>query len=58
LRIDAAGNTAIDDARTRINALFTPFVFTWRREPGLLGSWRLVTFDHPELDLGKFRDRW
>lgn len=58
LRIDAGGSAEVDNARTKINALFTPFEFTWQREPGFTGAWRLVGFDHPDLDLRQFRPRW
>jgi hypothetical protein len=58
LRVDASGNHVIDQARVRVNSLFTPFTFSWRRENGVFGAWHLVTFDHPELDLTQFRSRW
>lgn len=58
LRVDAEGPGNIADARATVNALFTPFVFEWRREPGFTGAWKLVHFDHPEFDLGRYRPRW
>lgn len=58
LRVDAEGPGNIADARATVNALFTPFVFEWRREPGFTGAWKLVRFDHPEFDLGRYRPRW
>jgi len=58
LRVDAEGPGSIGDARASINALFTPFVFEWRREPGFTGAWKLVRFDHPEFDLARYRPRW
>jgi hypothetical protein len=58
LRLDAEGDRRVGEARATINALYTPFVFTWRREPGFTGAWKLVSFDQPELDLGKFRAGW
>jgi hypothetical protein len=57
LRLDADGGGQVGEARTAINALFTPFVFTWRREPGFAGAWKLTSFDHLELDLAQFRAR-
>lgn len=58
IRIEADGGGQVPAARAAVNALFTPFTFEWRREPGLVGAWRLVRFDHPELDLTRFRSRW
>ncbi len=58
LRLDAEGPQPIADARTDVNALFTPFVFTWRREPGFAGAWKLSSFDQPEFDLARYRNRW
>lgn len=58
LRVDADGPGSIPEARATVNALFTPFVFEWRREPGFTGAWKLVHFDHPEFDLGRYRPRW
>jgi len=58
LRIDADGSAGVAEARTSVNASYTPFVFIWRREPGFAGAWKLAGFNHPEIDPARFRAGW
>jgi len=55
LRVDVRGTARAAEARVATNSLFSPFTFEWRRDESLPWSWKLVTFDQPEFDLGRFR---
>jgi hypothetical protein len=57
IRIDVDGPPPIPEARATVNALFSPFEFNWRKEPGYLGAWQLVRFNHPEFPLDRYRRR-
>lgn len=57
VRLDAEGSASAAAARARINGLFTPFTFEWRRDGYWLGRWRLVRIDHPQLNPTELRTR-
>lgn len=56
IRVNARGSDLAERARLRVNSIYTPYMFEWRRTGGtLFGEWELVRFDQPELDLRGFR---
>lgn len=55
LRIEVRGTDRAAEARVATNALFSPFVFEWRRADRFPWGWELVRFDQAELDLNRFR---
>jgi hypothetical protein len=55
IRLKATGSERASDARLSVNSIYTPFTFQWERNSGFPWSWRLKSFDQPELDLARFR---
>jgi hypothetical protein len=55
IRLKATGSERAGDARLSVNSLYTPFTFEWERDAGFPWSWKLKSFDHPQLDLNRFR---
>jgi hypothetical protein len=55
IRIEAEGTPSVADARAAVNGLFSPFEFSFRREPGFPWSWKLTGFDQPEFHLERYR---
>ncbi len=58
LRIEVRGTERAAEARVAANALFSPFTFEWRRDDDFPWGWKLVSFDQPEFDLNRFRQRF
>lgn len=55
LRVDATGPEPVPAARVAINALFSPFVFEWRRQARFPWAWKLTRCDHPRLEPKRFQ---
>jgi len=55
IRIEAEGTPPVADARAAVNGLFSPFEFSFRREPGFPWAWKLTGFDQPGFHLERYR---
>ena len=55
IRIEAHGPPSVDDARSAVNGIFTPFVFSWRREPDFPWSWKLTRTEQPDFHPERYR---
>lgn len=55
IRLQATGSEEVEDARLTVNSLYTPYTFQLQRNPRFPWNWKLKSFDHPELELNRFR---
>jgi hypothetical protein len=51
ITIAGTGGPMAEFAKARTNALTSPFAFEWEQASWKPWDWRLVSFDHPELEL-------
>ncbi len=55
VKISGQGSPIAQYVMEKVNALRTPFFFTWRRGSWKPWDWRLMRIDHSELEIGAER---